>query len=56
MIYSESLEKMVHKQFTWKGHLYVWNDEDCLYYDETEGDESYLMEIPDGAQVEGVAR
>ena len=50
MVYSDSLDEMVVQQFTYKGHLYVWNDEDCVYYDETEGDESYLFEVPANAQ------
>lgn len=49
MIWSHSLEEMVVERFTYKGHLYIWNDLDCVYYDETEGDESYLMEIPETA-------
>ena len=51
MKWSDSLEEMVVAQFTWKGHLFVWNDIDCVYYDETEGDESYLMEVPEGAEI-----
>ena len=35
--------------FTYKKHHYVWNDMDCVFYDETEGDESYMMEVPSGA-------
>lgn len=45
-VYSDSLDEMVVKQFMYKGHLYVWNDIDCVYYDETEGDESFLWEMP----------
>lgn len=45
-IYSESLDEMVLASFIWHGHKYEWNDIDCVYYDETAGDESYLMEVP----------
>lgn len=45
-VYSESLNEMVVKQFMYKGHLYLWSDIDCVYYDETEGDESFLFEVP----------
>ena len=52
MKWSDSLDEMVVSQFTWRGHLYVWDDIDCLYYDETAGDESYLMEIPEDAKID----
>ena len=50
MVYSDSLEEMVIARFTYKGHVYKWNDIDCVYYDETEGDESYIMVMPESAQ------
>lgn len=50
MVWSNSLDEMVVNSFTWKNHLYIWNDVDCVYYDETEGDESFLMTIPEGAE------
>lgn len=44
MVWSDSLECMVYKQFYYKfkkgKHLFIWNDEDCVYYDETAGDET----------------
>lgn len=49
MIWSTSLEEMIVRSFIYKKHKYVWNDLDCVYYDETEGDESYLMEMPEDA-------
>ena len=55
MIYSDSLECMVHKGFTYKGKHYTWNDADCVYYWD-ESDDDYYMEIPDRALVDGVPR
>lgn len=50
VVYSNSLGEMVYKKFKDKrGHVCVWNDSDCVYYDETAGDESYYMEIPEEA-------
>lgn len=48
-VYSDSLEEMVLKAFIYKRHKYVWNDIDCVYYDETECDESYFCDIPEDA-------
>lgn len=49
-VWSDSLDEMVVKQFTYKNHVFVWNDIDCVYYDETAGDESYCMTIPENAE------
>lgn len=46
-VLSESLDEMVLTYFIWHGHRYEWNDRDCVYYDETAGDETYLMIPPD---------
>lgn len=50
MIWSESLEKMVHSGFTIKDDddidkHYSWNEEDGLYYND-DTDEDYFMEVP----------
>lgn len=46
MVYSNSIGEMVLAKFYYKNHKYVWNDFDCVYYDETSGDESFLMDVP----------
>lgn len=50
-IWSESQESMVVKGFTYRGKHYTWNDMDEVYYLD-EADDSYFMEIPDGAEVD----
>lgn len=52
MVWSDSLDEMVVASFTYKKHRYEWNDVDCVYYDETEGDESYLMDVPENAIID----
>ncbi len=47
VIFSKSLEEAVVCEFVWHGHLYCWHDQDCVYYNETRGDESYMMECPE---------
>ena len=46
-VLSDSLDEMVLAYFIWHNHCYEWNDRDCVYYDITAGDESYLMVVPD---------
>ena len=47
VVYSKSLEEAIVCEFVWCGQLYRWHDDDCVYYNETAGDESYLMECPE---------
>lgn len=47
-IYSDSLDEMVLKGFTYKGKHYTWNDPDCVYYQDDVDDEWY-DEVPEGA-------
>ncbi|SDZ24154.1 hypothetical protein [Tindallia californiensis] len=46
VIYSKSLEEAIVYEFIWMKQLYRWNDANCVYYNESTGDESYLMELP----------
>ena len=48
MMWSDSLEEMVHVGFTYNINHYSWNDEDCLFYND-DTDEDYFMEAPDNA-------
>ena len=52
MIWSESLENMVHSGFTIRDDgidkHYSWNDEDCVFYND-DTDEDYFDKVPDGA-------
>ena len=48
MIYSDSLECMVHKGFSYHHSHYTWNDEDCVYWND-DTDDDYYMEIPSDA-------
>jgi hypothetical protein len=52
MVWSDSLGELVIASFTYKKHRYEWNDVDCVYYDETEGDESFLMDVPKSAIID----
>lgn len=44
MIYSDSLDDMVVKGFYYQNSKYIWDDDDCIYYDEDT--EDYFMCIP----------
>ena len=44
---SETVEPRV---FEYRNHVYVWHEPDCVYYNETKGDESYLSECPEDRQ------
>lgn len=35
-IYSDSLNAMVRKERKFKGETYIWNDSDCVYYNDAE--------------------
>ena len=48
MIWSDSLEEMVHVGFSYGIYHYSWNDEDCIFCNDAT-DEDYFMEAPDGA-------
>lgn len=47
-IYSDSLDEIVIKQFTYKNKTYEWNVADMLYYNVDE-DDDWFEEIPKGA-------
>lgn len=49
MIYSDSFDEMVQKDFTYKGNKYTWNDSDCVYYNDNGDEDDFFMEIPEGA-------
>ena len=36
-------------EFEYKGNIYVWNEDDEVYYNEN-SDEDYFMEVPKGAE------
>ena len=48
LIYSDYLDEMVPEGFQYKGHEYRWCESDLCYYD-VESDESYYVNIPEGA-------
>lgn len=49
MIYSDSFDEMVQKDFTYKGNKYTLNDSDCVYYNDNGDEDDFFMEIPEGA-------
>ena len=48
MMYSNSLDEIVIKEFIYRGKKYIWNDADCVYYWK-ESDENWFMEVPTDA-------
>lgn len=47
-IYSNSLNEMIIRRFKKGKNIYIWNDEDCLYYRD---DELAYADIPKGAEI-----
>ena len=51
MIYSDSLNEMIIKGFTYKSKHYTWNDLDCVYYCDNV-DDTYFFEVPINAKID----
>lgn len=49
-IYSDSLNEMVVREFTYKNKKYEWDDLDLVYYN-VDSDEDYFQEVPKGAEM-----
>ena len=49
IVYSDSFDEMVQKDFIYKGDRYTWNDSDCVYYNDNGDEDDFFMEIPEGA-------
>lgn len=45
-MYSESMKKVIIAKFMYEGHVYVWDEALCVYYDITAGNRSYIMKCP----------
>ncbi len=51
-IWSDSLEELIVKGFTFRGHHYTWNDLDMVWWRD-DVDDRYYDDIPAGARLDG---